>query len=220
VKTGADGMGMRGRRAVVGRWSTVGGRPGRAVGTRPEQTREGGQREQRCRKTHHGRAQLRNPADGPPFPMLIPIPEEAMEPRLSLVTLGVADLPRAVRFYQDVLGWSPAFASEDVVFFDLNGTVLSLFPHTELARDIGIAPERTGAYTGVTLAHNVSGPDLVDQIFAQVRERGGTIVKPPSTAFWGGYTGYFADPDGHHWEVAHNPYWTIRPDGRIALQPA
>lgn len=141
-----------------------------------------------------------------------------MEPRLSLVTLGVADLPRARAFYENVVGWKAAPSPPEIAFFDLNGVVFSLIPHEHLAKDFGGAYNRSENDQGFALAHNVSSPEEVDAIFARLKAKGATIVKEPQKAFWGGYSGYFVDPDGHKWEIAFNPYWTIRDDGRIVMQ--
>jgi catechol 2,3-dioxygenase-like lactoylglutathione lyase family enzyme len=143
-----------------------------------------------------------------------------MEPRVSLITLGVSDLARAVAFYEQVLGWSVAQHPPGVAFFDLGGVVLALFPHADLAQDMRLAqPVLSGGYEGFALAHNLRSEQEVDALFARLRQHGATIVKAPHKTDWGGYSGYFADPDGHKWEVAHNPHWTVRPDGRIALSP-
>ena len=140
-----------------------------------------------------------------------------VEPRITLVTLGVEDLPRAVTFYRDVVGWTPASDQDGVAFFDLGGFILALWPFTDLAADIGIAVDGRATSDGVALAHNARSREDVDAIFGQLEERGARIVKPPVETEWGGYSGYFADPDGHHWEVAFNPSWPIREDGRIAF---
>jgi uncharacterized glyoxalase superfamily protein PhnB len=144
-----------------------------------------------------------------------------MQQRLSLVTLGVADLARAIEFYENVVGWKAAPSPPEVAFFDLNGVVFSLFPHTELAKDINTtlpaAGIGSGTYEGVTLAHNVASKEEVDAIFVRLQEKGARIVKPPEAVFWGGYSGYFADPDGHLWEIASNPFWTIGANGRITM---
>ena len=140
-----------------------------------------------------------------------------MEARISLVTLGVADLPRAVRFYEEVVGWKAASKNEDIAFFDLNGVVFSLFPHEEFMKDMEAGEADIPAYRGCALAHNVRSKEEVDRVFAELRDRGAEIVKEPENVFWGGYSGYFADPDGNRWEVAHNPYWTIRGDGTISM---
>lgn len=138
-----------------------------------------------------------------------------MEPRVTLITLGVDDLDRAIAFYRDVVGWTPASVVEgDVAFFDLGGIVLALWGRADLAADIGTTVARGGS-EGMALAYNARSPEEVDAIFATLGERGASIVKPPVETDWGGYSGYFADPDGHHWEVAWNPFWPIREDGRI-----
>lgn len=143
-----------------------------------------------------------------------------MEPRVSLITLGVADLERALTFYEQVLGWKVAQQLPGIAFFDLGGLVLALYPHADLADDMQLgAPVTRGAYEGFALAHNLRSVQEVDTLFAHLARHGATIVKPPHKADWGGYSGYFADPDGHKWEVAYNPYWTIGADGRIGLRP-
>ena len=143
-----------------------------------------------------------------------------MEPRLSLVTLGVADLARALAFYEGVLGWKVAANPPGVAFFDLGGVVFALYPHADLAHDMQLAqPAAGGAYEGFALAHNLRSEQEVDALFVHLERHGATIVKPPRKAEWGGYSGYFADPDGHKWEVACNPFWTIEADGRIRLSP-
>jgi catechol 2,3-dioxygenase-like lactoylglutathione lyase family enzyme len=141
-----------------------------------------------------------------------------MEQRVSLITLGVSDLARAKAFYEDILGWKAAPGPSEIVFFNLNGVIFSLFPHAELAKDMGKAASADGAYSGCAMAHNVGSIEEVDQVFADLKAKGATIVKAPETAFWGGYSGYFADPDGNQWEVAFNPYWTILEDGRISME--
>jgi len=140
-----------------------------------------------------------------------------MEQRLSLVTLGVADLARARAFYERVVGWKAAESPPGVVFFDLNGLVFSLFPHEELEKDMNAAPGSGGVSRGFALAYNARSREEVDTIFANLKAGGANIVKAPEYVFWGGYSGYFADPDGHKWEVAWNPYWTVLPDGRISM---
>ncbi len=136
-----------------------------------------------------------------------------MKPRLSLVTLGVADLSRALRFYRDGLGWPTTAADGDgVAFFNLGGVVLSLYPREKLAEDVMVAPSGSG-FAGITLAHNVASEAEVDEVLRTVAALGATIVKPAQKVFWGGYSGYFADPDGHLWEVAHNPFWKVDADG-------
>ena len=138
-----------------------------------------------------------------------------MEQRVSLVTLGVADLARARAFYEG-LGWTTgAGVGDDVVFFQAGGMILALWSREQLAEDSGVAD--SGGWGGVTLAHNVRSPAEVDAVMATAEQAGATIARPAGTTFWGGYSGVFVDPDGHPWEVAHNPGWTIRGDGSIEL---
>ncbi len=146
----------------------------------------------------------------------------AMEQRISMISLGVADLARAVAFYEGVLGWKAANGPPGIAFFDLGGTVFSLYPHAEMARDTGRSREDRGdgSHEGFALAHNVASEAAVDAVFSHLRDAGTTILKPPEKAFWGGYSGYFADPDGHVWEVAHNPHWKLAADGRVSMTPA
>jgi catechol 2,3-dioxygenase-like lactoylglutathione lyase family enzyme len=142
-----------------------------------------------------------------------------MERRMSLVTLGVADLERAIGFYRDVVGWEPTSLGDDVAFFDLGGTILGLWPHRELAADEGMTDADPGPYHGFSLAYNARSHDEVDAIFDRLAERGARIAKAPVETDWGGYSGYFADPDDHFWEVAWNPFWAVGPDGRVSLTP-
>jgi uncharacterized protein len=141
--------------------------------------------------------------------------QRIVEQRLSLVTLGVRDLGRARAFYE-ALGWrSGAAPDDDVVFFRAGGTVLALWGRDQLAEDSGV--EDSGGWGGVTLAHNVGSPEEVDAVLAEAERAGATITHPASPAFWGGYTGGFVDPEGHAWEVAHNPHWTLAEDGSVVL---
>ncbi len=138
-----------------------------------------------------------------------------MEQRLSLVTLGVSDLRRAREFY-DELGWKTGAAPEDdVVFFQTGGMVLALWGRRELAEDSGVSDP--GGWGGFTLAHNVRSPQEVDAVIEEARAAGAEIPREPAATFWGGYSGVFVDPDGHPWEVAHNPHWTIEDDGSVTL---
>ena len=105
-----------------------------------------------------------------------------------------------------------------MVFFDLSGVVFALWPHDELAKDMGLTPDRVPAYRGYALAHNVRSEAEVHEIFARLKNHGATILKQPQKAFWGGYSGYFSDPDGHTWEIAYNPFWTIEEDGRVSMK--
>jgi uncharacterized protein len=140
-----------------------------------------------------------------------------MEQRLSLVTLGVTDLARARAFYE-ALGWrTRAEPEDDVVFFQSGGMIVALWGRDQLAEDSGV--EDSGGWGGVTLAHNVSSPAEVDAVIDEARRAGAQIPREGAETFWGGYSGVFVDPDGHPWEVAHNPHWTIADDGSISLPP-
>ncbi len=134
-----------------------------------------------------------------------------MKPRISMITLGVADMARAVAFYRDGLGLPVKDANENVAFFNLNGTWLGLYGRDALAEDAAVAPGGKG-FDGVALAYNVATEADVGPILAEAEAAGATITKPAQKAFWGGYHGYFRDPDGHLWEVAHNPFSWIGPE--------
>ena len=139
------------------------------------------------------------------------------EPRVSLITLGVADLARARAFYEEGLGFRASPASQgDVVFFQLGGLALALFPRAALAQDAGVGAAGEG-FRGLTLAHNVREADDVDRLLALAEAAGARITKGAEAAFWGGRTGYFADPDGHLWEIAWNPHFTLETDGALRL---
>jgi uncharacterized protein len=138
-----------------------------------------------------------------------------MQPRLTVVTLGVADLARARAFYE-ALGWHSDSAAEiGVVFFASGDMVLALWGRDELALDSGVASGN--GWGGVTLAHNVASRDDVDSVIAAAERAGATITRAPGETFWGGYSGVFVDLDGHPWEVAHNPRWTLTGDGGVRL---
>ena len=131
------------------------------------------------------------------------------------MTLGVADLERSRRFYE-ALGWrSKSKPEEDVVFFQSGGMVLALWSRDDLAKDSGV--EDGGGWGGMTLAYNTRSPEEVDAVIEEARAAGATIPREPAETFWGGYSGMFVDPDGHPWEVAHNPRWTIEADGSTRL---
>jgi catechol 2,3-dioxygenase-like lactoylglutathione lyase family enzyme len=134
-----------------------------------------------------------------------------MKPKLSLVTLGVSDLDRSRRFYE-ALGWEPQDWTPEskVVFFELNGVMLSLFGRDDLAEDVGVEATRSTGFSSITLAHNEPSIDDVDRAFNEFISAGATAVKTPQATAWGGSSGYVADPDGHLWEVAFNPFsdWT------------
>jgi hypothetical protein len=133
-----------------------------------------------------------------------------MEPRISIVTLGVHDFDRAVAFYRDGLDFPQRDPDPDadIAFFDLDGVTLALYPRDALADDATVPADGTG-FAGVTLAHNVASKDCVDAVLDEAETAGATIVKPAQDVFWGGYSGYFADPDDHLWEVAWNPDWDV-----------
>jgi catechol 2,3-dioxygenase-like lactoylglutathione lyase family enzyme len=137
-----------------------------------------------------------------------------MEQRLSLVTLGVRDLDRARTFYE-AMGWRRTGADADVVFFQAGGMVVALWSRTSLAEDSMVTDP--GGWGGVTLAYNTRSDEEVDSVIEEARAAGATIGREPATTFWGGYSGLFIDPDGHPWEVAHNPGWTIDDAGNIHL---
>lgn len=139
-----------------------------------------------------------------------------MEQRVSLVTLGVADLARAIGFYR-ALGWSPHESSVpgEVAFFAAGGMVVALWNRAELAADS--CSEDAGGWGGITLAHNVRSPGDVDVVLAEAERAGARIGRAGAPTVWGGYSGVFIDPDGHPWEVAHNPGWPLRPDGTVDL---
>lgn len=129
-----------------------------------------------------------------------------MDPRISIVTLGVADLDRSREFYRDGLGLPEREQEGDIAFFELQGTWLALYPWDELADDATVDPDGSG-FRGVTIAHNAESRDAVDDVMQEAKDAGATIVKDAQDAFWGGYSGYFSDPDDHLWEVAWNPHW-------------
>ncbi len=146
-----------------------------------------------------------------------------MDRRISIVTLGVASVPAARRFYE-TLGWTASSASQgdDVAFFQLNGMALALYGRSALAADIGLPADGVlagalSAFSGITLAQNLQSPEAVDQLFIQALAAGATPLKRPETVFWGGYSGYFADPDGHVWEIAHNPFFPLDQHGNLTL---
>lgn len=140
-----------------------------------------------------------------------------MKQRVGVITLGVTDLANARAFYEG-LGWkSGAAPADDVVFFQAGGMVLALWDRALLAEDSAVTDG--GGWGGVTLAHNVGSPEEVDAVIEEARAAGGTIGREPAATFWGGYSGVFIDPDGHPWEVAHNPHWGLTGDGDVVLNP-
>ena len=138
-----------------------------------------------------------------------------MRQRVTVITLGAADLERARAFYE-AIGWHSATAADDdVVFFQSGSCVLSLWSRERLAEDSGVSAG--SGFGGVTLAHNVATPAEVDEIITEAQHAGATISRAPGETFWGGYSGVFLDLDGHPWEVAHNPHWQLDADGGITL---
>ncbi|MFV2002611.1 MAG: VOC family protein [Paracoccaceae bacterium] len=135
--------------------------------------------------------------------------------RVTLITLGVADLERSAKFYAD-LGWKPTRDQEGIVFYQINGMVLGLFGIGPLAEDQG-RPDATLGTGAMTLAQNFATTHEVDAAFAAALAAGATKLKTPQKVFWGGYSGYYADPDGHVWEVAMNPFWPLNDDGSLTL---
>jgi uncharacterized protein len=136
---------------------------------------------------------------------------------VALVTLGVSDYERAKSFYE-ALGWSPALEIEETAFFQANGVVLVLWAREKLAADSGIADDGA-SWSGIALAHNVASRQEVDDVIELARTNGATVTREPSDTFYGGYAGVFRDPDGHAWEVAHNPGFDLTPDGSVVLSP-
>jgi len=138
-----------------------------------------------------------------------------MDQRISLVTLGVGDLARAEAFYT-ALGWRRGNDEDEVAFFQCGGIVLALWDRTALAEDSVVTDD--GGWGGVTLALNVASPAEVDSVLEEARAAGATIGRGGADTVWGGYSGIFVDPEGHPWEVAHNPFWTVTEDGRTLLR--
>jgi catechol 2,3-dioxygenase-like lactoylglutathione lyase family enzyme len=140
-----------------------------------------------------------------------------MQPRLTVVTLGVSDLARARRFYAEGLGFRESKSSDENIVFLLAGAViLGLYPRGLLAEDAHLEPTGAG-FGGITLARNVATKQDVDAAIEQAKRAGGRVLKSPREVFWGGYSGYFADLDGHPWEVAYNPHWQLDEQGQVRL---
>lgn len=139
-----------------------------------------------------------------------------MEPRVSLITLGVANVSRARQFYE-ALGWKASSASQDdVAFFQLGSIALGLYGRSALAEDANLNDSPVG-FSGITLAQNMWSEEAVDQLLEEASRAGARVLKPAQRVFWGGYSGYFADPDGHIWEVAFNPGFKLEADGSLRL---
>ena len=138
-----------------------------------------------------------------------------MAQRISLVTLGVSDYGRSKSFYE-TLGWSAKFEAEETAFFEANGCILVLWARDKLAADMGI-PDEGARWGGIALAHNLGSRSEVDELMEQARSIGAEITREPAETFYGGYAGAFLDPDGHAWEVAHNPGFGLDADGNVEL---
>lgn len=138
-----------------------------------------------------------------------------MEQRVSLITLGVEDLEQSRRFYVEGLGWTPGYVSSEVVFFQAGPLIFALYPIESLAADAKVPVGRGSG--GFALAHNVPSKEAVDTILLQAQAAGATLTNPAEDKAWGGYAGYFADPDGHLWEVAWNPGFNFTPEGGVLL---
>ena len=146
-----------------------------------------------------------------------------MEPRISVVTLGVADLSRSFRFYKEGLGFPTKMRPDGgIVLFATTGTRMFLYPYTKLAEDVGLEvksqAETAHRFTGITFGHCVRKRTLVDEVLRQAQAAGGRIVKPAKEASWGGYSGYFSDPDGYLWEVAYSEHWIFNDDGSVKVE--
>ena len=142
----------------------------------------------------------------------------AVPQKLTLITLGVADVARSRAFYEG-LGWRPAaIDNPDVAFFDMNGVILSLFGRQALAEEAHMTDDGAG-FRATSIAMNLDSEAAVDAALSEIAAKGGRILKPAQKVFWGGYAGYFADPDGHLWEVAYNPFWPFDFEGRPKLPP-
>jgi catechol 2,3-dioxygenase-like lactoylglutathione lyase family enzyme len=145
-----------------------------------------------------------------------------MEQRLSLVTLGVRDLSRARKFYEEGLGWTRSAGVEgEVAFYQLGGMIFALWGREKLAEDaraqaVAVTPGKS--FGGMALAYNARDAAAVDAVLKEAEAAGATVLKPAAKTSWGGYAGYFADPDGHLWEVAWNPFWTLKADGTVSLE--
>ena len=140
-----------------------------------------------------------------------------MEQRISLVTLGARDLAASRRFYVDGLGWRPAYEDKEIIFFQAGGMIFALFLREQLAADFDADPKTFGR-AAMALAYNVRAKSEVDPLLKRAQDSGATILKPAREAPWGGYSGYFADPDGFAWEVAWNPTWHLAADGAITFR--
>jgi catechol 2,3-dioxygenase-like lactoylglutathione lyase family enzyme len=139
-----------------------------------------------------------------------------MRQRLSMITIGVRDIARARRFYEQGLGWHRDAGQDDIAMYQAGGMVVALYEWPKLAEDAGVSAEGSG-FRGVTLAYNCRSKEEVRAVLEEAREAGAQMLVEARDTFWGGYDGYFADPDGHLWEVAWNPYWTLDDDGNVRM---
>jgi uncharacterized protein len=138
-----------------------------------------------------------------------------MEQRVSLITLGISDLDRSKKFYE-ALGWQTGAApDDDVAFFQAGGMVFALWDRAKLAEDSAVTD--SGGWGGITVAYNTRSQEEVDEVIEEARKAGATIGREPAETFWGGYSGIFIDPDGHPWEIAHHPGWTLEADGALTI---
>lgn len=140
-----------------------------------------------------------------------------MNQHLHIVTLGVSDLDASQKFYAETLGWKISRPQEGIVFFQAGGVVLALFPREELAKDALVSAEGNG-FAGISLAYNAQSEAEVDEIISDLKSKGVRILKEPQKVFWGGYSSYFADPDGYLWEVAYNPFFPFDENGNLKLE--
>lgn len=146
------------------------------------------------------------------------IQDSSMEQRITLITLGVSDLEESTKFYEENFGWEKAAASnEDITFFQLNGMMLSLYQREKLAEDAGIE-SNGGGFNGFSLSYNTRSEKEVDEIIERLQNTGVKVVKEPQKVFWGGYSGYIADPDGYLWEIAFNPYMELDENGNVTQE--
>jgi len=140
-----------------------------------------------------------------------------MRPTISLITLGVRDFNRSLAFYRDTLGWETTATEDDpVAFFQLQNLIFGIFPKSELAKDAGVHNDGNG-FPGFSLAQNLASETEVNAAFTKLKAKGVTIMKEPQKAEWGGYSGYFSDPDGYLWELAWNPFWKMDENGQVTI---
>lgn len=141
-----------------------------------------------------------------------------MQPRINVVTLGTKDLDRTRKFYEQGLGWKASSATNDMIaVYQLGGLVMCIYPEHLLAEDAQTTSNKESGFGGITLAHNVSSKEEVETVLKKAVAAGAKLQKPAQEVFWGGYSGYFTDPDGHFWEVAWNPFWSLQSDGTVQV---